>query len=124
MRNTSRLLPFTVSPAYSSSVIHSVTVASQPAEFVHNDPLVNLHISKPQDCHTHPELKRTVYSALADGDEGELSIGIPKDVVIKQSGNAVSGIISEGEYRSGICCGSPINRHKCAHYAIRISCHP
>ena len=74
-----------------------MTVASQPAEFAHNDPLSNLHISKPSDCHTHPELKRQVYSALAEGDEGELSIGIPKEVIIKQSGNALSGIVSEGE---------------------------
>lgn len=75
-----------------------MTVASEPADFVHNDPLSNLHISKPQDCHTHPELKRQVYSALAEGDEGELSIGIPKDVIIRQIGHATNGgIASEGE---------------------------
>ena len=50
-----------------------------------------------QDVHNHPELKRKLYSALQEGDEGELSIAIPKEVSLRQSGNrAVSGIISEG----------------------------
>lgn len=73
-----------------------MTIASEPAEFAHNDPLTTLHTSKSQDGHTYPELKRQLYSALAECDEGELSIGIPKDVVIKQSGHGVSGIVSEG----------------------------
>ncbi|KAI9511720.1 hypothetical protein F5148DRAFT_1168299 [Russula earlei] len=67
--------------------IHSVTVASHRAEFVHYDPLANLAISNPQDVHTHPELKRKLYSALAEGDEGELSIAIPKEVPLKVSGS-------------------------------------
>ncbi|EMD32531.1 hypothetical protein CERSUDRAFT_118583 [Gelatoporia subvermispora B] len=75
--------------------IHSVTVSSHPAEFVHNDPLSNLNISNAQDCHTHPELKRKLYSALAEGDEGELSIAIPKEVSLRQSGHAATGIVSE-----------------------------
>ena len=76
--------------------IHSVTVASEPTEFAHNDPFMTLNTSKPQDGHTHPELKRQLYSALAECDEGELSIGIPKNVVIKQSGHFIQGIRSEG----------------------------
>ncbi|KAG9313991.1 hypothetical protein JVU11DRAFT_4768 [Chiua virens] len=67
--------------------IHSVTVASHQAEFVHHDPLAHINISTPQDCHTYPELKRKLYSALAEGDEGELSIAIPKEVSLRQSGH-------------------------------------
>jgi transcription initiation factor TFIID subunit 2 len=40
------------------------------------------------DCHRHPELKRKVYSALQESDEGELSIVIPKEVSLKQTLNA------------------------------------
>lgn len=76
--------------------IHSVMVGTHPAEFVHHDSLSSLHTSKSDDCHTHPELKRKFYSALAEGDEGELSIGIPKEIVIRPSGHAMSGIASEG----------------------------
>jgi len=76
--------------------VHSVTVASHPADFVYNDPLANLSISNSQDVHLHPELKRRVYSALAEGEEGELSIAIPKEVSLRQSGHAATGIASEG----------------------------
>lgn len=78
------------------AAIHSVTVASHPADFVYHDPLGNLNISNAQDVHLHPELKRRVYSALAEGDEGELSIAIPKEVSVRQSGHAAAGIVSEG----------------------------
>jgi transcription initiation factor TFIID subunit 2 len=87
-----------------SEAIHSVTVASHQADFVHLDPLAQINISTPQDCHTYPELKRKIYSALAEGDEGELSIAIPKEVSLRQSGHAghsmASGLASEGEYIS------------------------
>ncbi|KAI0692979.1 hypothetical protein BC835DRAFT_1276761 [Cytidiella melzeri] len=75
--------------------IHSVTVASQPVDFVHHDPVANLSVSNPSDCHTHAELKRKVYSALAEGDEGELSISIPKEMIIRQAGNSAAGFASE-----------------------------
>ncbi|KAI0348152.1 hypothetical protein BDW22DRAFT_1480005 [Trametopsis cervina] len=75
--------------------IHSVTVASQHTDFVHNDPLANLAVSNSSDCHTHAELKRKVYSALAEGDEGELSIAVPKELIIRQSGHGSAGIVSE-----------------------------
>lgn len=66
---------------------------------MHHDPLANLSVSNPQDCHTYPELKRKLYSALAEGDEGELSIAIPKEVKLKQSGHAAAGLIpSEGKF--------------------------
>ncbi|KAL4070551.1 hypothetical protein J3A83DRAFT_4244024 [Scleroderma citrinum] len=79
--------------------IHSVMVASHQADFVHNDPLANISISTPQDCHTYPELKRKIYSALAEGDEGELSIAIPKEVSLRQLGqpghSVTTGLVSE-----------------------------
>ncbi|PIL31521.1 hypothetical protein GSI_06223 [Ganoderma sinense ZZ0214-1] len=76
--------------------IHSVTVASHPADFVHSDPIANLTVSDATDVHHHPELKRKVYSALQEGDEGELSIAIPKEVSLRQSGHrAASGMVSE-----------------------------
>ena len=78
--------------------IHSVTVASHQADFVHHDPLAHLNVSNPQDCHTYPELKRKIYSALAEGDEGELSIAIPREVPLRPSGHAAANtIMSESE---------------------------
>ncbi|THH30629.1 hypothetical protein EUX98_g3547 [Antrodiella citrinella] len=75
--------------------IQSVTIGTHSAEFSHHDPLANINISNAQDCHNHLELKRKVYAALAEGDEGELSIAIPREVIIRQSGNAAVGIASE-----------------------------
>ncbi|KAI0639863.1 hypothetical protein C8Q77DRAFT_1083269 [Trametes polyzona] len=76
--------------------IHSVTVGSFPADFVHHDPFAHLSVSSGGDVHNHPELKRRVYSALAEGDEGELSICIPKEVAVTPSGHrAQAGIVSE-----------------------------
>ncbi|KAI9057062.1 hypothetical protein FKP32DRAFT_1598551 [Trametes sanguinea] len=77
-------------------VVHGVTVGSFPADFVHHDPFAHLSVTNPQDVHNHPELKRRVYSALAEGDEGELSISIPREVAVTPSGNrAQAGIVSE-----------------------------
>ncbi|KAF5392476.1 hypothetical protein D9757_002262 [Collybiopsis confluens] len=71
-----------------ATAVHSVHVGGHPAEFVHNDPLFNLThgISEP-DCHRHPELKRKLYSALQESDEGELAIAIPKEVSLKPTGS-------------------------------------
>lgn len=81
------------------AAIHGVTVGSFPADFVHQDPFAHLSVSNPQDVHNHPELKRRVYSALAEGDEGELSISIPREVAVTPSGNrAQTGIVSEGKH--------------------------
>ncbi|KAG6911349.1 hypothetical protein DXG01_001020 [Tephrocybe rancida] len=46
-----------------------------------------------QDCHRHPELKRKLYAALQEGDEGELAISIPKEVPLKQSGQIATGSV-------------------------------
>ncbi|KAL4266270.1 Transcription initiation factor TFIID subunit 2 [Pleurotus pulmonarius] len=81
--------------------IHSVTVASHPAEFIHQDPLdkVNVPLDEDgkQDCHQHPDLKRKLYSALQESIDGELSIAIPKEVSVRQSGRqpASDAIYSE-----------------------------
>ncbi|KAF4611399.1 hypothetical protein D9613_004170 [Agrocybe pediades] len=75
-----------------------VTVAGQPAEFTHVDPLTNLTMGGPaeaQDCHRHPELKRKVYSALQESDEGELSISIPADVPLKHSGHSATTLAND-----------------------------
>ncbi|KAG2046284.1 hypothetical protein BDR06DRAFT_1037833 [Suillus hirtellus] len=74
--------------------IHSVSVASHPTDFVHHDPLAQISISNPQDYHTFPELKRKIYSALAEGDEGELSIAIPKEVSLRQTGHANHSLVN------------------------------
>ncbi|KAJ7597342.1 hypothetical protein C8J56DRAFT_316264 [Mycena floridula] len=79
--------------------IQSVTVSSFEAEFTHQDPLVNISFAnaeQAQDCHRHPELKRKVYSALQECDEGELSIAIPREVSVKQSGQTEFGFLVNG----------------------------
>ncbi|KAK0246182.1 hypothetical protein EDD85DRAFT_924985 [Armillaria nabsnona] len=80
--------------------IHSVTVGSYDAEFACSDPLANINLGSSsndaQDCHRHLELKRKLYSALQEGDDGELAIGIPRDVSLKYSGSIASlGMPSE-----------------------------
>lgn len=57
--------------------------------------------SEAHDCHRHPELKRKLYTALQEGDEGELAIAIPKEVPLKQSGHVSSGAMpSEGRIQT------------------------
>jgi transcription initiation factor TFIID subunit 2 len=79
----------------SSLAIHKVEVAGHPADFTHHDPLTNITMggqAEAQDCHRHPELKRKIYSALQESDEGELSISIPPEVPLKQSSYPFSGL--------------------------------
>lgn len=58
-----------------------------------------------QDCHRHPELKRKLYAALQEGDEGELAIAIPKEVALKQSGHLPTGVVfSESEWHCPTKC--------------------
>ncbi|KAF8665397.1 hypothetical protein AX16_000416 [Volvariella volvacea WC 439] len=80
--------------------IHKVLIGGHVADFVHHDSLANISMSSssnsdPQDCHRHAELKRKVYSAMAESDEGELAITIPKAVSLKQSGHITAGLVSE-----------------------------
>ena len=90
-----------------SPVILSVSVPSHPADFVHLDPLATLNVSN-VDIHNHPELRRKIYSSLQEGDEGELSIAIPKEVSLRQSGQrTVTGIISEGAWLSSLRSSRP-----------------
>lgn len=70
------------------SAIHNVTVGGHQADFVHHDAIANISMgasNEAHDCHRHPELKRKVYSALQESDEGELSVTIPKEVSLKQT---------------------------------------
>lgn len=93
--------------------INTVTVAGHAAEFTHNDPLSNIAMGAPneaQDCHRHPELKRKIYSALQEGDEGELAISIPREVPLRQSGHLQSGVASsEGELQRVPSDESPVD---------------
>ncbi|KAG5636972.1 hypothetical protein H0H81_006217 [Sphagnurus paluster] len=76
--------------------IHTVTVAGHQADFTHVDPITNITVGVPneaQDCHRHPELKRKLYAALQEGDEGELAIAIPREVPLKQSGHLPTGAV-------------------------------
>jgi transcription initiation factor TFIID subunit 2 len=58
-------------------------------------------MSNSQDCHNHPELKRKLYSALAESDEGELSVAIPPEVSLKASGTGTLGnVVSEGAFNT------------------------
>ncbi|KAG8920123.1 hypothetical protein FRC01_000907 [Tulasnella sp. 417] len=61
-----------------------VTVAGAVSDYIHYDPLVNIHVANRSDVHLYPEIKRKLYSALSEGDEGELSIGLPADLVTRQ----------------------------------------
>ena len=61
--------------------IHRVTIADNVADFVLHDPFANLGPTKPDDVHSFPEIKRKVFSALSDADEGELSIAIPSSLL-------------------------------------------
>ncbi|EJD48509.1 hypothetical protein AURDEDRAFT_112948 [Auricularia subglabra TFB-10046 SS5] len=70
--------------------IHKVSVSSYPAEYILHDALESITLSDPRDFHLHPELKRKVYSALADGDAGELAIAIPPQVHIRSSVNGAT----------------------------------
>ncbi|KAG9000448.1 hypothetical protein FRB94_005418 [Tulasnella sp. JGI-2019a] len=63
--------------------VTKVTVASQLADYVHYDPLAQVTVANPTDVHVYPEIKRKIYSALSDGDEGELSIGMPAEVIAR-----------------------------------------
>lgn len=83
-----------------SIAIQSVHVGAHSAEFVHNDPITNLTagVSEP-DCHRHPELKRKLYSALQEGDEGELAIAIPNEVSLKPTGS-VGAMFNDCEFPS------------------------
>jgi len=71
-----------------------VTVGGHQADFAHHDPLANISMgnaAESQDCHRHPELKRKIYSALQECDEGELAIAIPAEVRLERSGHSNGG---------------------------------
>lgn len=50
------------------------------------------------DCHKHPELKRKLYSAYSEADEGELAIPIPRQVSVKSAvQGTASGMVAASE---------------------------
>lgn len=59
-------------------------------DWVCHDPLSSLVSSDIADCHDHPEVKRRLYSAYAECDEGELAIPIPRQVSVKSSSSGRS----------------------------------
>jgi transcription initiation factor TFIID subunit 2 len=61
--------------------IHHITIADTAADFVLQDPFANLGPTKPDDVHSFPEIKRKMFSAFSDADEGELSIAIPSSLL-------------------------------------------
>ncbi|KAG8886099.1 hypothetical protein FRB98_001473 [Tulasnella sp. 332] len=63
--------------------VTKVTVQSQLADYVHYDPVAHISVANPTDVHIYPEIKRRIYSALSEGDEGELSIGLPAEVTTR-----------------------------------------
>jgi transcription initiation factor TFIID subunit 2 len=65
--------------------IECVTVASHKAEFLYHDPLTSLTPGNGKDCHSYPEMKRKLFSALTECEDGELAIGIPGQVSLKQA---------------------------------------
>ena len=81
-----------------SADITSVQVGGyQVQDWVYHDPIYSFATSDITDCHRHPELKRKLYSAYAESDEGELAIPIPRQVAVKSSGHYGGGIgTSEG----------------------------
>ncbi|EJC98793.1 uncharacterized protein FOMMEDRAFT_161628 [Fomitiporia mediterranea MF3/22] len=62
-------------------------------DWIYHDPLSNVVMSDITDCHRHPEVKRKMYSSLAECDEGELAIPIPRQVPIRSSGQ-VAGMLN------------------------------
>ncbi|TIB98529.1 hypothetical protein E3Q18_02027 [Wallemia mellicola] len=84
------------------SAIHRVLVTPPnptatpiPTDFTHRDPQSHINLAENEgkdgkvDVHRHPELKRKVYSALAQGDEGELSISLPPGCIVRGLGDNV-----------------------------------
>ena len=92
------------------SAIQSVTVAGHPAEFTIHDPLTNISMGsagEAPDCHKHAELKRKLYSAMQECDEGELSIAMPKESAVRVSTQASSnGTFSESAWLLNVSGGS------------------
>ncbi|KAB5593213.1 Transcription initiation factor TFIID subunit 2 [Ceratobasidium theobromae] len=79
--------------------IHSVGVSVAPgtdtvrADFVHHDP-TQISVSDPTDVHIHPELKRKLFAAEAEADEGELSVAIPQSFSLHPSNAPVDVQVS------------------------------
>lgn len=61
------------------------------------------------DCHKHAELKRKLYSAMQECDEGELSIAIPTESAVRVSTQAASnGTFSGSAWPLNVSNGSSL----------------
>lgn len=49
--------------------------------FSHNDPTQQISLSAPKDPRIFPEAKRKAFSAYAEGDEGELAVSLPPELI-------------------------------------------
>lgn len=65
---------------YNSSFTSSTMV---PLAFSHDPPALPT-LTKPDDIHTYPELKRSMWRAGNEGEEGELGIALPPGIVKRQ----------------------------------------
>ncbi|GAB1524178.1 hypothetical protein RhiTH_007331 [Rhizoctonia solani] len=80
--------------------VHNVSVCVAPgsesiqADFVHTDPTQAVTVSDTTDVHLHPELKRKLFAAGAEADEGELSIAIPPSFSLHPSNAPVDVQVS------------------------------
>lgn len=99
--------------AQSFAAIQAVTVGGHPAEFTIHDPLSNITmggVGEAPDCHKHAELKRKLYSAMQECDEGELSIALPKELPVRTSGASSSnGMVYEGTHYPKQYTRMPLN---------------
>jgi transcription initiation factor TFIID subunit 2 len=69
---------------HTAAEVHSVTVAAHTAHFAYHDPIQNVNPTDPSDPHRYPEVHRKLYGALAESDEGELSIALPPQVQVME----------------------------------------
>ena len=60
-------------------------------DWICHDPLSNVVMSDITDCHRHPEVKRKMYSSMAESDEGELAIPLPRQVHVRRSDSRPNG---------------------------------
>ena len=67
-------------------------------DWICHDPLSNVVMSDITDCHRHPEVKRKMYSSLAECEEGELAIPLPRQVHLRSAGNVGSRVNGDGTF--------------------------
>lgn len=72
--------------------VSAVQVGGYPVQdWAYHDPLTSVYTSDITDCHKHPELKRKLYSAYSEAEEGELAIPLPRQVSVRSAGQGILG---------------------------------